>query len=61
MRIAFAYNGRHRLLDDPKVRFTKKLDLIVCGVDADHGGARTYRVDRIKGKITHVVPAQKNR
>lgn len=58
MKIAFAYHGRHRVLLDPKVRFTKKLDLIIVGTDADHGGVRTFRVDRIDGRIKHVgIPA----
>lgn len=54
MKIAFRYHGRHRVLLDPKVRFTKKFDLIIVGTDSDHGGARTFRVDRISGGIKHL-------
>lgn len=49
--IAFTYHGRHRVLVDPVVRFTKKLDLIITGTDGDHGEVRTFRVDRITGRI----------
>jgi hypothetical protein len=52
--IAFVYNGRHRVIADPVVRFTKKFDLIITGADADHGQIRTFRVDRIKGKVRHL-------
>lgn len=57
--IAFVYNHRHRLVDDPKVRFTKARDLIITGTDADHGKTRTFRVDRIQGAIRH-VPRQRS-
>lgn len=57
-RVAFAYNRRHRLLDNPRVRFTKKLDLIIVGTDPDKGETRSFRVDRIRGAIKH-VPAQR--
>lgn len=57
--IEFKYNGRSRLLDDPKVRFTKTRNLIITGIDVDHGGARTFRVDRITSRIKHVVPRQR--
>lgn len=53
--IAFVYNHRHRLVEDPKVRFTKSLDLIITGTDADHGKVRTFRVDRITGRIRTVA------
>jgi len=54
MKIAFHYHGRHRVLADPVVKFTKKLDLIIIGTDADHGKIRTFRVDRITGGIKHL-------
>lgn len=50
-RIAFVYNRRHRLVDDPQVRFTKDRNLIITGTDADHGKVRTFRVDRIVGPV----------
>lgn len=53
-RIAFVYNRRHRLVDDPEVRFTKDRNLIITGRDGDHGKVRTFRVDRIQGDIVHV-------
>lgn len=52
--IAFRYHGRHRVLIDPVVKFTKKFDLVIVGTDADHGGVRTFRVDRITGKVKHL-------
>lgn len=55
MKIAFAYHGRHRVLEDPVVKFTKQFNLIIVGTDADHGGIRTFRVDRIEGKVKHLV------
>ncbi|HKZ21196.1 MAG TPA: hypothetical protein VJQ57_13935 [Acidimicrobiia bacterium] len=54
--IAFRYHGRHRVLADAKVRFTKRLDLVITGVDADLGQVRTFRVDRITGGIKHLEP-----
>jgi predicted DNA-binding transcriptional regulator YafY len=58
-RIAFVYNHRHRLVDDPEVRFTKDHNIIITGTDADHGKVRTFRVDRIDGRIKHLVPVQR--
>lgn len=56
--IAFVYNRRHRLVDNPEVRFTKDRNLIITGTDHDHGKTRTFRVDRIQGVIRHVrIPA----
>lgn len=55
--IAFVYNHRHRLVDNPQVRFTKSRDLIITGTD--NGKTRTFRVDRIQGEIRHVVPRQR--
>ena len=52
--IAFRYHGRHRVLTDPVVKFTRKFDLVIVGTDADHGGVRTFRVDRISGGIKHL-------
>ena len=57
--IAFVYNRRHRLVDNPQVRFTKSRDLIITGTD--NGKTRTFRVDRIQGEIRHVVPRQSSR
>lgn len=57
--IAFVYNHRHRVLRDPEVRFTRGFDLIITGTDVDHGKVRTFRVDRITGRIKHVAPAQR--
>lgn len=59
-RIAFVYNRRHRLIDDPVVRFTNDRNLIITGTDADHGKVRTFRVDRIQGAIVH-IPRQRGR
>lgn len=56
--IAFVYNFRHRVILDPKVRFTMARNLIITGTDADHGKTRTFRVDKIEGPIIHVIPRQ---
>lgn len=57
-RIAFRYNHRHRLLDDVRVRFTRDRNLIIVGTDPDKGEIRTFRVDRIEGKIVS-IPQQR--
>ena len=54
VRIAFPYQGRHRVLDDPVVRFTKAFDLIVTGTDPDLGKVRAFRIDRMGGRIRRV-------
>lgn len=54
-RLAFAYEHRYRVVDDPAVRFTRDLNIVITGRDPDRGGEyRSFRVDRIKGKIRHV-------
>lgn len=60
-RIAFAYEHRYRVLDDPVVRVTKDRNIIITGVDPDKAEYRTFRVDRIKGKIRHVPTAPRPR
>lgn len=54
MRIAFAYEHRYRVVDDPVVRFTKDRNIIITGIDPDKGEVRSFRVDRIQGKVRHV-------
>lgn len=53
-RLAFAYEHRYRVVDDARVRVTKDRNLIIVGIDPDKGEYRSFRVDRIKGKIRHV-------
>lgn len=57
-RIAFRYHGRHRLLDDTTVKFTKDFHLIITGRDADSGKTRTFRVDRIDGPVKEIPRAR---
>lgn len=53
-RLAFAYEHRYRVLDDAVVKVTKDRNLILVGVDPDKGEFRSFRIDRIKGKIRRV-------
>ncbi len=53
-RLAFAYEHRYRVLDDAVVKITKQHNVILVGIDPDKGEYRSFRVDRIKGKIRHV-------
>lgn len=59
MRLCFAYEHRYRVVDNPVVRVTKNFNIIITGVDPDKGEYRSFRVDRIGGKIRHVdLPKQ---
>lgn len=59
MRISFAYEHRYRVVDDPAVKVTKDRNIIIVGIDPDKGEFRSFRVDRIKGKIRHVPSPRK--
>ena len=60
-RLLFAYDHRYRILDDPEVKVTKGFKILLVGVDPDKGEFRSFRVDRIKGKIRHVPRPQDRR
>ena len=60
MRLCFAYEHRYRVVDDPVVRFTRDFNIIITGRDPDRDGEyRSFRVDRIKGKIRHAKAPEK--
>lgn len=54
MRLCFAYEHRYRVVDDPVVRVTRDLNIIITGIDPDKGEFRSFRVDRIGGLIRRV-------
>ena len=54
MRLCFAYEHRYRVVEDATVKFTKDRNIIIVGIDPDRQEFRSFRVDRIKGKIRHV-------
>ena len=54
MRLCFAYDHRYRVVDDATVKVTKDRNILIVGVDPDKGEFRSFRVDRIKGKIRNV-------
>ena len=59
MRLCFAYEHRYRVVEDATVKFTKDRNIIIVGIDPDKQEFRSFRVDRIKGKIRHVdIPKQ---
>jgi|RhiMetdeSRZDD1v2_1073273.scaffolds.fasta_scaffold757141_2 predicted DNA-binding transcriptional regulator YafY len=58
-RLCFAYEHRYRVLDDWTVRVTKDRNVLLVGVDPDKGEFRSFRVDRIKGRIRRLAPAQR--
>ena len=53
-RLVFAYEHRYRVLDDVQVRVTKDRNILLVGVDPDKNEFRSFRVDRIQGRIKHV-------
>ena len=53
-RVVFAYEHRYRVLDVDRVWQSKAGDHLLSGYDPDKGEYRTFRFDRIKGKIRYV-------
>jgi len=50
--VTFAYEHRYRRVNVENVIKTKKKYWVIVGRDLDRGGAyRSFRVDRIQGKI----------
>lgn len=50
-RACFAYNHRYRVVDVKRVWRSKAGDTLITGVDPDKGEYRSFRADRVKGKI----------
>lgn len=50
-RACFAYNHRYRVVDVKRVWQSKAGDILITGVDPDKGEYRSFRADRVKGKI----------
>lgn len=56
VRVCFAYDHQYRVVDVERVWTSKDGNELITGVDPDKGEYRTFRVDRIKGKIRLVKP-----
>lgn len=50
-RACFAYDHRYRVVDVTRVWQSKAGDTLITGIDPDKGEYRSFRVDRVKGKI----------
>ena len=51
VRICFAYDHRYRVLDVERMWTSKDGNDLISGIDPDVGEYRSFRVDRIKGRI----------
>lgn len=51
VRVCFAYEHRYRVLDVERVWTSKDGNELITGTDPDKGEYRSFRVDRIKGRI----------
>lgn len=52
VRVCFAYEHRYRVLDVERVWTSKEGNDLITGRDPDQDGEyRSFRVDRIKGKV----------
>lgn len=51
VRLCFAYEHRYRIVDVERAWCSKAGDHLITGVDPDKGEYRTFRVDRIQGKV----------
>jgi len=51
VRICFAYDHRYRVLDVERMWTSKDGNDLITGIDPDEGEYRSFRVDRIKGRI----------
>jgi hypothetical protein len=50
-RICFAYEHRYRVCDVERMWTSKDGNDLITGIDPDAGEYRSFRVDRIKGRI----------
>jgi predicted DNA-binding transcriptional regulator YafY len=51
VRVCFAYEHQYRVVDVERVWTSRGGNDLITGIDPDKGEYRTFRVDRIKGKI----------
>jgi hypothetical protein len=52
VRVCFAYEHQYRVVDVERVWESKEGHTLITGRDPDRGGEyRSFRVDRIKGKV----------
>lgn len=51
IRLAFAYEHQYRVVDVTRVWTSAAGDQLITGVDPDKAEYRTFRVDRIKGRV----------
>lgn len=51
VRLCFAYEHQYRVLDVERAWLSKDGNQLITGVDPDKGEYRTFRVDRIQGKV----------
>lgn len=58
MRIVFAYEHRYRVLDVERVWRSKDGNDLITGIDPDKGEYRSFRVDRIQGRVRLVGQQQ---
>lgn len=61
VRVCFAYEHQYRVCDVERVWKSKDGNDLITGVDPDKGEYRTFRVDRIKGKVRIVDPQVQRR
>ena len=50
-RACFAYDHRYRVVDVKRVWQSKAGDTLITGIDPGKGEYRSFRADRVKGKI----------
>lgn len=55
MRVVFAYAHQYRVLDQFHVKTSAAGDDLLVGVDPDKGEWRSFRVDRIQGRVKIVA------
>lgn len=52
VRVCFAYEHRYRVLDVERLWTSKDGNDLITGTDPDQGGEyRSFRVDRIQGRV----------
>ena len=51
VRLTFAYDHQYRVVDVERAWTSKEGAQLITGVDPDKGEYRTFRVDRIQGKV----------
>lgn len=51
VRLCFAYEHQYRVLDVERAWLSKDGNQLITGIDPDKGEYRTFRVDRIQGRV----------